>query len=96
MVHSDSEEEEVQVSIWPVCLDPYDSDCGVYSVLFHSSQYFRGNFLVRQRKSVSSILNRFSISFVVHLLRLFLMLKLLFGASLPSASSNCCVLFFGK
>lgn len=73
VVHSDSEEEEVQVSIWPVRLDPYDSDCGVYSVLFHSSQYFRGNFLVRQRKSsISSILNRSSISFVVHLSRLML------------------------
>lgn len=70
VVHSDTEEEEVQVSIWPVCLDPYDSDCSVYSVFFHSSQYFRGNFLVIQLKSISSILNRFSLSFMFHLLRL--------------------------
>lgn len=67
MVHIDIEEEEVQVSIWPVRLDSYDSDCSIYSVLFHCSQYFRGNFLVRPLKSISSILNGFSVSVVFHL-----------------------------
>lgn len=39
VVHSDSKEEDVQVSVWPVCMDTYDPDCGVHSVLFHCCQY---------------------------------------------------------
>ncbi|KAK6138895.1 hypothetical protein DH2020_027356 [Rehmannia glutinosa] len=33
VVHSFTEEEDVQVSIWPICVDAYDFDCGVYADL---------------------------------------------------------------
>lgn len=46
VVHSYIEEEDVQVSIWAVCLDTHDTHYSVYSVCLHCSQYFWRDFLV--------------------------------------------------
>ncbi|KAL6571454.1 phosphatidate cytidylyltransferase [Orobanche hederae] len=35
VVHSYTEEEDVQVSIWPVCMDTHDSDCGVHTIIVY-------------------------------------------------------------
>ena len=40
VVHSHIKEEDVQVSIWSVCLDTYDSDCCIHSVLLHCGKHF--------------------------------------------------------
>lgn len=40
VVHSYIEEEDVQVSIWPVCMDAHDSNYSVYTVIFLCSQHF--------------------------------------------------------
>lgn len=46
MVHSYAKEEDVQVSIWPICVDTHDSNCGVHTIVLHRRQHFRGDFLV--------------------------------------------------
>lgn len=46
VVYSYIEEEDVQISIWSVCMDTYDSDCGVYTVILYRGQYLRRNILV--------------------------------------------------
>lgn len=46
VVYSGIEEEDVQVSVWPVCMDTYDSDCGIHSVILYCGQYLWRNFLV--------------------------------------------------
>lgn len=46
VVHCDIKEKDVQVSIWSVCLDAYDSDRGVHSIILHCGQYFWRNILV--------------------------------------------------
>lgn len=48
MVHFDAKEGEVQVSVWPICMDTHDPDCGAHSVLFHCRQYLWRNFLVTE------------------------------------------------
>ncbi len=40
VVHSYVKEEDVQVSVWPVCMDAHDSNCRVYTVLLHCCQHF--------------------------------------------------------
>lgn len=40
VVYSYVNEEDVQVSIWPVCLATCDSKCGVHPVCIHCCQYF--------------------------------------------------------
>ena len=39
VVYSYIKEEDVQVSIWPVCMDTHDSYCGVHAVLIYCRQY---------------------------------------------------------
>lgn len=46
VVHSLIKEEAVQVSIWPVCMDSHDSDCGLYTIFLHCGQHFWRNILV--------------------------------------------------
>lgn len=46
VVHSYIEEEDVQVSIWPVCMDTHDPNNCVYTILFYCSQHLWRNFLV--------------------------------------------------
>ncbi|KAG5382906.1 hypothetical protein IGI04_034376 [Brassica rapa subsp. trilocularis] len=45
VVHSDIKEEDVQVPVWPICMDPHDFDCRLYSVLLHCRQHIRRNLL---------------------------------------------------
>lgn len=40
VVHSYIKEEDVQVSVQPICLDTYDFDRGVYTISLYSGQYF--------------------------------------------------------
>lgn len=40
VVHSHVEEEDVQVPIWPVCLDTHDSNCCIWPVLLHCGKHF--------------------------------------------------------
>jgi hypothetical protein len=39
MVHFDSEEEDLQLSVQTVCLDAYDSFDGFCAVFFHRGKY---------------------------------------------------------
>ena len=52
VVYSYVKEEDVQVSIWPVCMDTHDSNCGVYPVCLHRGQHFWRNFLVKQLRDL--------------------------------------------
>jgi len=46
MVYSVIEEEILQVSVWPVCMDTYDTHCCVYPVCVHCSQHIWRDILV--------------------------------------------------
>ena len=46
VVHSHIKEEDVQVPIWPVCLDTHDSHCCIWAVLLHCGKHFWRDFLV--------------------------------------------------
>lgn len=39
VVYINTEEEDVQVSIWAVCLDTHDFDCGLYTVFFYRGKH---------------------------------------------------------
>lgn len=46
LVHFNVKEEDVQVSVWSVCVDSHGSICGVHSILFYCSQHIWRHFLV--------------------------------------------------
>ena len=46
MVHSLTKEEDVQVSVWPICMDAYDPYRGFHTVFLYGCQYLRRDFLV--------------------------------------------------
>lgn len=39
LVHTLIEEKDLQVPIWPVCMDAHDTYCGVYTICFYCRQY---------------------------------------------------------
>lgn len=40
VLHTHPEEEDVQISVWSVCVDTHDSHYGIHAVIVHCSQHF--------------------------------------------------------